>query len=238
MKRFSESELGTIRELANKGASLNVISSQMKRGKSSVQYQVAKLKGKKPREREFRFKNLSDKELGWLIGCYAGDGSRNLRKNTYSYDVKFALNQKEQSIAEFVEELLRKCGVNTWRSVDEQRLYVKCKNKNLYYFVENYLKWFGTKKSTSVRLACLSAYSNNFLFGFLCGIIDADGGTKRLYISTSSKGMMENLKEICEKLGIRINVLEYDVFHVYLRKADYRRVCQEQGFSSIKHREL
>ena len=78
MKRFSKNELQKISELVDKGASLNVISSQMNRGKSSVQYQVAKLKGKKARAKEFRFSNFSEKELGWLIGCYAGDGSRNL----------------------------------------------------------------------------------------------------------------------------------------------------------------
>ena len=91
MKRFSKNELQKIRELVDKGASLNVISSQMDRGNSSVQYQVAKLKGKKARAKELRFSNLSEKELGWVIGCYAGDGSRNLRKNSYSYAVKFCV---------------------------------------------------------------------------------------------------------------------------------------------------
>lgn len=128
--------------------------------------------------------------------------------------------------------------MNTWRGLEENRLYVKCKNKTLYYFVEKHLSWDGIKKSKSVKLSDFSSYSNDFLFGFLCGIIDADGGTKRLYISTSSKNMMENLKEICEKLGIAINVLKYDVFNICLGKADFKRVCKEQVFSSIKHRGL
>lgn len=238
MKRFSDSELRTISKLVENGASLREISSQMSRNKSSVQYQVAKLKGKKSRGGELHIENLSDKELGWLIGCYAGDGSRHFRKNTYSYEVKFALNEKEYSIVEFAEALLSKCGVNSWRCVDKRRVYVKCLSKKLFEFVEKYLQWKGTKKSTSVRLANLSSHSNNFLFGFLCGIIDAEGGTKRLYISTSSEKMTENLKEICEKLGIAVKVYRYDVFHVYLRKADFRKACQKHGFSSIKHRVL
>jgi hypothetical protein len=203
-----------------------------------VQYQVAKLKGKKTRGGELQIENLSDLELGWLIGCYAGDGSRHFRKKTYSYEVKFALNEKEYQIVEFVEALLSKCSVNSWRCLDERRVYVKCLSKKLYKFVEKYLKWEGSRKSTPVRLADLSSCSNNVLFGFLCGLIDADGGTKRLYISTSSEKMMENLKEICAKLGIAVKVYEYDVFHVYLRKLDFRKVCQEYGFSSIKHRGL
>jgi hypothetical protein len=227
MKRFSYSELRTISELVEKGASLGAISSQMGWNKSSVQYQVAKLKGKKKREGELHIENLSDLELGWLIGCYAGDGSRYFRKKTYSYEVKFALNKKEYSIVEFVEVLLSKCGVNSWRCLDKRRVYVKCLSKKLFGFVEKYLQWEGTKKSTSVRLTDLSSRSNNFLFGFLCGIIDADGGTKRLYISTSSEKMTVNLKEICRKLGIAVKVYRYTVFHVYLRKADFGKACQK-----------
>jgi hypothetical protein len=238
MKRFSDDELRKISKLVENGASLKEISSQMNRSKSSVQYQVVKLKGKKPRERELQVENLSNKELGWLIGCYAGDGSRNLRKKNYSYEVKFALNEKEYPIVEFVETLLSKCGVNTWRCVDRKRIYVKCKNKKMYHFVEKYLQWEGTKKSTSVRLADISSYSDDFVFGFLCGLIDADGGTKRLYISTSSDKMVENLKEICARLGIAVRVYEYDVFHIYLRMADFRKAGQKFGFSSFKHRRL
>jgi len=238
MKRFSDSELRKISKLVENGASLREISSQIGRNKSSVQYQVAKLRGKKTRGGELQIENLSDLELGWLIGCYAGDGSRYFRKKTYSYEVKFALNEKEYAIVEFVEELLSKCGVNSWRCLDKRRVYVKCLSKKLFEFVEKYLRWEGTKKSNSVRLADFPSYSNNFLFGFLCGIIDADGGTKRLYISTSSEKMTANLKEICAEVGIAVKVYRYDVFHVYLRKADFKKVCQEYGFSSIKHRAL
>jgi hypothetical protein len=238
MKRFSDSELRKIKKLVENGASLREINVQMGRNKSSVQYQVAKLKGKKRRGGEFHIEKLSDLELGWLIGCYAGDDSRYFRKKTYSYEVKFALNEKEYPIVELVETLLSKCGVNSWRCLDKRRVYVKCLSKKLFDFVEKYLQWEGTKKSTSVRLADLPSYSNNFLFGFLCGIIDADGGTKRLYISTSSEKMTANLKEICQKLGIAVKVYRYDVFHVYLRKADFRKACQKHGFSSIKHRAL
>lgn len=238
MKRFSDDELRMISKLVENGASLKEISSQMSRSKSSVQYQVVKLKGKKPRERELQVENLSNKELGWLIGCYAGDGSRNLRKKNYSYEVKFALNEKEYPIAEFVEGLLSKCGVNTWRCMDGKRIYVKCKNKKMYHFVERYLQWEGTKKSTSVRLANISSYSDDFVFGFLCGLIDADGGTKRLYISTSSENMLETLKEVCARLGIAVRVYEYDVFHIYLRMANFRKACQKYGFSSFKHRKV
>jgi hypothetical protein len=50
--------------------------------------------------------------------------------------------------------------------------------------------------------------------------------------------MTANLKEICQKLGITVKVYKYDVFHVYLRKADFKKACQKHGFSSIKHRVL
>jgi hypothetical protein len=83
MKRFSDSELRKISKLVENGASLREISVKMGRNKSSVQYQVSKLKGKKTRGGELQIEKLSDLELGWLIGCYAGDGSRYFRKKTY-----------------------------------------------------------------------------------------------------------------------------------------------------------
>jgi hypothetical protein len=74
------------------------------------------------------------------------------------------------------------------------------------------------------------------LFGFLCGIIDAEGGTKKLYISTSSPMLAENIIEIASLMNIRSKKYTYDVFHVYLRKNDFVIACENHRFSSIKHR--
>jgi len=236
MKRFSKDEINEIQKLVGEDASLRDISSHLGRCKSAVQYHVAKLRGKRAREKDFLFENLTDKELGWFIGCYAGDGSRYFRREAYSYEVKIALNEKEDSIAEFAEVILSKCGVKTRRSLEGTRLYVRCQSKKLYEFVERYLLWEGTKKSNSVRLANLSSYPSNFLFGFLCGLIDADGGTKRLFISTSSAKLADNILDICEALEIDTKKHEYDVFHIYLSKPDYIKACGKYGFSCIKHR--
>ena len=105
MKRFSPTELNHIKTLVEKGASLNEISAQTGRCKSAVQYHVAKVRAKNPREKTMNIEKLVDLELGWLIGCYAGDGSRHLRKQDYSYSIKFALNENEYTIVERVESL-------------------------------------------------------------------------------------------------------------------------------------
>ena len=236
MRRFSKSELLRINELAERGASLKEISSKMGRCKSAVQYHVAKLRGTRAREKELFAERLTDKELGWLVGCYAGDGSRHLRQGFYSYEVRFALNENEYPIVEFVELLLLRCGMKTRRSVYGKRVYVRCQSKRLFEFVEKYLLWEGRKKSRSVRLANFTSYSVDFLFGFLCGLIDADGGTKQLYISTSSKRLADNVQEICNKLGIASKTCQYDVFHIRMSKSDFRKICQKYEFSSIKHR--
>ena len=62
---------------------------------------MAKLRGKRPREKELSVERLANKELRWLVGCYAGDGSRYFRPNAYSYEVKFALSEEEYPIVEF-----------------------------------------------------------------------------------------------------------------------------------------
>ncbi len=236
MRRFAQEELSKILELTQNGASLHEISFLLKRSKSSVQYHYAKVKGKQPRQKDLLIGSLSKLELGWLCGFYAGDGSRNFRKKTYSYEVKFALSTREYHIVEYVEKLLLKCGVRSWRCINQKRVYVKCLNKSLYGFFEKYLKWEGTKKSNSVRLISPSFHGDDFLFGFLCGIIDADGGTKRLYISTSSEKLADNIREICARLNIASKTYQYDVFHIYLKKPDYLNVCKKFGFSSLKHK--
>lgn len=236
MRRFSPDELNKIRQLAMDGESLRGISNKLNCNRSAIQYHYAKIKGKRSRQKDFFVENLSDLELGWLVGLYAGDDSRNFRKKTYSYSVKFALNTHEYPIIEYVEGLLSQCGIKTWRSIEQKRVYVRCINKKLYEFTKTCLAWTGTRKSYSVRLSDLSAYNENFLFGFLCGIIDADGGTKRLHISTSSEELANNIQSICDKIGIHSKRHRYDVFHIYLKKPEYLAVCHRLGFSSIKHK--
>ena len=235
MKRFAEEQLSLIKALAEKGASLKEISIQIGSCKSAVQYHVAKMRGKKPREKTFNSGNLTDAELGWLVGFYAGDGSRYFRKENYSYEIKFALSEDQDLTVKRVEDFLSKCGLKTWRSIEGKRVYVRCKSKMFYRFAEKYLAWEGTRKSKSVRLANIDSNTNDFLFGFLCGVTDAEGGTKKLYISTSSLKLAENLMEIAAKMNIRAKKYTYDVYHVYLRKTDFQNVCQKHGFSSIKH---
>jgi hypothetical protein len=236
MRRFTKDELHEIRILAEDGASLKVIASKLKRHKSAIQYHAAKLRGRRAREKKLLIERLTDKERGWLIGCYAGDGSRYFRKEAYQYEVKFALNENEYPIVERVEAYLLKCGMKTRRSIDRTRVYVRCQSKKLFESVEEWLSWQGRKKSKSVGLRDVSSYSNDFLFGFLCGLIDADGGTKRLYISTSSQELTRNIEEICGRIGIATKTHEYDVFHISLNRSDFHKACQQYDFSSIKHR--
>jgi len=236
MRRFSEGELYEIRRLVEDGASLRNIASKLGRNKSAIQYHAAKVRGNTPREKKLLIERLTDLERGWLIGCYAGDGSRHFRKKVYSYEVRFALNENEYPIVERVEAYLCKCGMKTRRSIDRTRVYVRCQSKRLFESVEKWLLWHGSKKSKSVRLRDVLSTSDDFLFGFLCGLIDADGGTKRLYISTSSPQLARNVEEICCRLGITTKTREYDVFHISLSKPDFQRTCQRYDFSSIKHK--
>jgi len=235
MRRFTEDELHEIRRLVEDGTSLRVIASKLARNKSAVQYHAAKLRPRIPRGKELLVERLTDKERGWLVGCYAGDGSRYFRKEAYSYEVKFALNENEYPIVERVEAYLLKCGMKTRRSIDRTRVYVRCQSKKLFESVEKWLSWHGKKKSKSVRLRDFSSCSDDFLFGFLCGLIDADGGTKRLYISTSSRGLAENVQEICSRLSVTTKTHEYDVFHIYLSKSEFQKACLNYSFSAIKH---
>jgi len=54
-------------------------------------------------------------------------------------------------------------------------------------------------------------------------------------MSLPSPNLAKNIMEIASKMNIRSKKYTYDVFQVYLRKADFQNACQKHGFSSIKH---
>ena len=71
----------------------------------------------------------------------------------------------------------------------------------------------GRHQKIQIRhLADFSSYSDDFLFGFLCGIIDAEGGTKKLYISTSSANVSENIMRDFFSYEYTFEKIQLDVF--------------------------
>jgi orotate phosphoribosyltransferase-like protein len=76
MKRLTRDETNKIIELIRKGLSLNRVANKLSRSKSTIYYYYKKLN--KRRKLKVDFQNLTDKELGYLVGLFAGDGNLDL----------------------------------------------------------------------------------------------------------------------------------------------------------------
>jgi predicted transcriptional regulator len=109
MKRLTRDEINKIIELIRKGVSLNRVANKLSRSKSTIYYYYKKLN--KRRKLKVDFQNLTDKELGYLVGLFAGDGNLDFRKSNYSYRVVFNFNLKsERKITKKLFTILKKSG--------------------------------------------------------------------------------------------------------------------------------
>jgi len=169
-----------IKELTLGGKSLRQISRIMNLGITTIYYHVRKLKGKQ--RKNFKCE-LSDFEIGELVGAFAGDGS--FYHDTYGrsshYSVSYYLSYKDdQDYAKYLTVLLKKMSLNPMiffskHKGELSKITLRVSSKDFYNLIKNYLVWEG-KKTYSVRLKeDVSNYNDEFLKGFIRGLMDTDG---------------------------------------------------------------
>ena len=200
-------------------------------------------------------KALQEKELGYLLGVYVGDGSLIRHKARGEYMLKIAFDRsKDADIIEFVAAMFRKAGKQVtrtnWRSVTFLRIW----SKPLYDFIQTYVLSLPTITSNRHMKILLSTEKWNieFAIGFLGGLIDSDGHVMRTKsgghfgagVTTSSTSLRDQLQNLCSSLGLttttRIdkrgtpNVRPR--YMIYITSDSMRKICSE--IPSIKHQRL
>ncbi len=157
--------------------------------------------------RHLTFQNLSQKEMGYVIGLFLGDGHAEHNEKDRHYSVSFFLNaQKDQDIQNILIQYLTRLNLRPNIRKDKRcevnRIRVHSK---LFYF-------FLTKQENVILKDGYNINRTNFLLGILCGFIDAEGYVSpRSSISIAQKDgrLMHIMKEICEMFNIRCTIKKY-----------------------------
>ncbi len=214
MKRLTKNQKEIIKNFHSKGLSLRQIQKKTNIPLSTLQYNLNKNSGRK-RTKELIIPE-SDFIIGELIGAFAGDGSfyANTNDGYKRYWIRFFLSYyDDKQYMFYLCKILKNMDLNP-------KIYIKKFNGkpssfeirvisiNLYLFIKRYLFWEGKKANSVCLKDKISAYSNDFLFGFARGLMDTDGFIENNSIGfgVTSKRLVENLSEILSMIGICTNI--------------------------------
>lgn len=150
-----------------------------------------------------KFKKLTPKERGYILGFYVGDGNIFVKKETGVYRIKFFLYKKEKNIEENIKQMLMKLGINTriynWKN---NTRVIEMHSKDVVAYIRQRTTKNGLTMTTS---------SKPFLKGYIEGLIDSDGYVQRNYteITTCNYKLKKQIMHILCILKIKHNLREY-----------------------------
>lgn len=195
-----------IQNCARKGLSINKISESAGLSKSTVYYWYNKVTSHP--KRTIVFNLTSDSKIGEFIGIFAGDGSYNMDRS-YKHQIRIHLNMKDREYIDHVSTLMtclfgRK--PSTYTSNKYNVTVLRLVSKDVLGFIRRYLFWVG-KKTYSVHLGSdVRSFGNEFVIGFLKGLLDTDGHldciNRSAQYSTVSTALANNIKSALECVGI------------------------------------
>ncbi len=145
---------------------------------------------------KIKVNNISQKELGYLLGFYIGDGYSNYNSNDRHYRVDFYFHSKEKEIQRKIKEILKKIGLKSFEVKDKRYNSIKIfvNSKKLMNFLESKIKeienrFFGTRKMK---------------IGLISGFIDAEGYVKNgeILLTQKDKETLNLFKKILKSLNI------------------------------------
>ena len=143
--------------------------------------------------------NLSNKEIGYLIGLFYGDGYANYNKKDRHYNVEFYLHsERDKDIEIFLISLLKK--LRLIFSVFKDKRFncnrIRVHSKELYNFI-NLDKFYE---------------NDDFNLGFISGLVDSDGyvNLKKSTIQIINKNvkLLQKCRKILKKLDIDSNLVK------------------------------
>lgn len=225
-QRLSSEEILLIRNLTLEGKSLNYLSNLIGVDKTTIYYQVRKFKSRI--KKEFNPTGLTDYQIGELIGAFAGDGSytyllndkNDVRKGA-QHRIRYHLSLKDDYLyALYLRDLLIKLNLNPhlYKRESNGTIDVAISSRLFIDLIREYLIWEG-KKTYSVRLKNnLSSYSDDFLKGFVRGLMDTDG-----YVEISNPGITCVSQQLIRDLRSIFDKYKIDYKYSIRKHNDHRR---------------
>ena len=154
------------------------------------------------------FGNLSEKEKGYELGLFIGDGYLYYNKNDRHYSVEFYLNSlKDLDIQAQLIHILTKLGFipGVFKDPRFNANRIRVHSKLFLAFIKEQLEKFKLH-STHLR----RSFRLDFLLGVISGFIDAEGhlahGT--IFIAQKDGAIMRAMQSICEILNIKCAIWE------------------------------
>ncbi|MGO8807629.1 MAG: LAGLIDADG family homing endonuclease [Candidatus Bathyarchaeia archaeon] len=223
--------------------------------KTRVNYSTIRLHAKQfaKRQSTLDFSVFSNRELGYIVGFYVGDGSRMEEKRSGHYGAKFALDAKSDLDTAFLlRTLFEKSGKRVTLYSEGSWLAMKVYSKPLLAFLQNFVKYKQDNERTQKVLVDPSTWSRDFTLGFLGGLIDADGhvlknkrktGHFGAVITTVNPKLAQQLVSLLNRLGLEAKVGKAEpcptsfskkpTYFIRLGKAEFCKVCN--NLICVKH---
>ena len=200
----SPQEIKKIKQLAEKGDSVNQIKETLDLPKSTVYYHFKKVVGQKQKENALKVPE-EDEIKGEICGIFAGDGYVYVRGDGH-YEITITLNINDdywRHLTTFFYENLGK-RPQVIREKPSGRVRLRYSSKKLYQLFREYLTWAEKDKTGTIHIK--KEVSQDFEIGFARGLIDTDGSKikkERTYrYGTISKDLAKDFCEILKHLHI------------------------------------
>lgn len=208
-QRLSQDEKDLIRRLTLDNKSLRYISKLLDLGITTIYYHVRKFKSKQFKKMKM---TLNDFHFGELVGSFVGDGNFYYDTNGRSrrYVIRYYLSHEDDLYSKHLVRLLREINLNPrifYRRKNGKlsSMEVKVYSKEFYNLIKKEVTWEGTKTYSVRLLREIDNYSEDFLKGFIRGLMDTDGFVEPYNVSlgVTSESLILNFKEILTKFDIQ-----------------------------------
>ena len=168
--------------------------------------------------RHLRLSALSEREKGYVVGFFIGDGNLFISKRRGVYRVRFLLGVNEKQVQAKLREILSKL-LGSFREYTD-RSTTLCFEVHSKEFV-NYLKKTAAKDGSGINEDLCDL---EFLRGLVEGLVDSDGNVKRNYaeITTANEHLKEKILRVLNRLGIKTNLRTFSYSTRRGRKVAYR----------------
>ncbi len=212
--RLSNHLLDAVISRIHKNHSINKISRDLVLAKSTVYYYYQKIKGRK--YPVLTLHPAYSQTEGEIVGIFAGDGSLYFDRNNYHYEIKIIVGTNNQEYGLYVKDLFDTYFGKRFEFTHNTpwAYRVKTSSKVISGFFSHYLVFNPSCKHSTVRLISTNL-PEEFLRGFLKGLLDTDGcvyrtkySTFSLSYSTTSRKLAFQLQEILSSFHIKSSIYE------------------------------
>mgnify|MGYP006285451087 CR=1 FL=1 len=176
--------------------------------------------------KEIELHKLRDKEIGYLVGLFVGDGYANHHQNSRHYTVEFSLNRKkDRSVIKKVLKILKKSNINVYKIKDK-----RCRSMKLRIHSKALMNFLVSRKK---ELFNKKYFWENYKLGLLSGYIDAEGkviGTRKILVQEKKLRLLRLIEKFCKSLDISTT----KIATVKINGKKNRQLIAS-GFKGLKH---